>query len=204
MKILAGSLFVFFVILNFSYADGGPGDGDFGDDYGGNTPGTSIDLNDRYRKDVRNMACEGNLCRIFNVEVRNRRWTIGVFGGVNDGMGGGRGGRGGRGGGGGGLGGGGGFGGGGGYGGGYGGFGGGNGNGNNNTISAGIEVTYENEHCSKTINVDQSVYRAITTYMRSLVNEDGTTRPAFTPSEQTMILFYTTIMQLTHGFNCNG
>ncbi|MBF0300965.1 MAG: hypothetical protein HQK51_19815 [Oligoflexia bacterium] len=182
---------------------------EFDDEYNDTTPGiwhgNRDQRQDQFYQDSTNIDCTGGLCKIFSVNVHKRKWAVTAHIGLND-FGYGNGGN---------------SGGGGGY------YSTNNcgkvtttssnsncyGNYYNGTtltsgeynpiiFSAGVSVTWEDVNCTKTINVDKSVYRAITTYMKSLTNEDGTTRPAFTPAEQTMILFYTTIMKLTNGFTC--
>lgn len=156
------------------------------DDYGGANPGGSNNDERReiFNRDAAHLACEGSLCQIFSIEVDRRQFTISANLGNSQNGGG--------------------YNGGGYYGGGS--YGGNNQNPNNNTIgrfNAGISVTWEDERCTKMVNVDRAVYESITEYMKMLVNHDGSTNPAFTPAEQTMIVFYTTIMQLLKGATCN-
>ncbi|MBF0361618.1 MAG: hypothetical protein HQK49_11435 [Oligoflexia bacterium] len=221
------SFTAFITAVNTSYAVGTGNGGvitppisDFDDEYNSNTPGTWHGNRDQrqqqFYQDSKNCNCGNNLCEIFSVNVHKRKWSVRAHLGLNDfGSNGGSGGYGG------------------GYGnyggGGGGGYYGNDNCGKNPSVpthdgcygnyyngsstlsglynpmvfSAGISVTWEDVNCTKTINVDKAIYGAITTYMRSLVNADGTTRPAFTPAEQTMILFYSTIMKLTNGFACD-
>ncbi len=75
-----------------------------------------------------------------------------------------------------------------------------------NQLGYGILVSWDTTHCTKNINVDKSVYDAVTTYMKNLLSSkpgEEQTFPEFTPAEQTMILFYTTVMDLTKGSTCN-
>lgn len=152
-------------------------------DYGGGTPGatTTEQRIEVVKRDASHIACEGNLCKIFSINIDSQKFTIGAN--LGDSRTGG------------------------GYYGGY--YGGGtipNPDGPTNNIgrfSAGITVTWEDANCTKTINVDKAVYDSVTEYMKLLVNRDGTTNPSFTPAEQTMIVFYTTIMQLLRGSTCN-
>lgn len=58
----------------------------------------------------------------------------------------------------------------------------------------GVAVRYENIKCTSNIRIDKSFYRAMKLYAETMVNEDGTPKRTFYPSEQTNILLYTTIM----------
>jgi len=49
--------------------------------------------------------------------------------------------------------------------------------------------------CRRKINIPRSLYYSINRYMYGLMNEDSTTRRSFTPADEAMILFYTTIMK---------
>lgn len=153
-------------------------------DYGGGTPGatTTEQRIEIVNRDASHIACEGNLCKIFSIDIDSRKFTVSAnLGEARNGGG---------------------Y-----YGGGY--YGGGtlpdvNAPTNNiGRFSAGLTVTWEDAQCTKTINVDKAVYDSVTEYMELLVNRDGTTNPSFTPAEQTMIVFYTTIMQLLRGSTCN-
>ena len=154
------------------------------DEYGEGTPGaegTQKFWEGKAKKDQTNIACKKNLCKIFSVTVNGHKFTVSANLGDN-----------------------------------YGSNGGGSGTNYNAYYGSdgscgggtarqgyGVGVEWEYTHCTKTMNVDESVYRAITTYMKALVNPDGTTNPAFTPAEQTIILFYTTVMQLVKGAACS-
>ncbi|ASD64725.1 protease [Bdellovibrio bacteriovorus] len=59
---------------------------------------------------------------------------------------------------------------------------------------AGITVTYKNYSCNSTLRVTPSVYRFVNTYMYNMVNADGSTKRNFSPADQTVILFYTTML----------
>jgi hypothetical protein len=129
-----------------------------------------------------NLACEGSLCTLFSVSVNKKTFNITTY--VGDGMPSQQ-------------------------------------NGGNNyyygqgqsgqagatgKLGYGIQLSWDNTHCTKNVNVDKSVYDSVTTYMKELLNStpgEGRTYPQFTPAEQTMILFYTTVMDLTKGATCN-
>jgi len=150
------------------------------DEFGGANPGASVDNpSEQYKKDVENFACDGNLCKIFSVTVKGEKLTVSTFyGDPANGSSGSSGST-------------------------YNAYYGNGGLGGNQLKGYGVGVTWEKSKCNKEMNVDRSVYKAITTYMDALVNSDGSTNPAFTPAEETIILFYTTIMQLVKGATCN-
>lgn len=78
------------------------------------------------------------------------------------------------------------------------------GNGQINTtpqLYYGVTLRYINQHCKQSIRVPTSLYVSMNTYLYSLINEDGTTKRTFDPAEQTMILFYTTVMNQANGCN---
>jgi hypothetical protein len=63
----------------------------------------------------------------------------------------------------------------------------------------GLSIRYVNQKCKQSVRVPVSLYVSLNTYLFSLINEDGTTRRTFDPAEQTMILFYTTVMKQATG-----
>ncbi|MBF0298416.1 MAG: hypothetical protein HQK51_06830 [Oligoflexia bacterium] len=63
----------------------------------------------------------------------------------------------------------------------------------------GINLIYNSYHCIQKINVPRSLYVSMNTYLYRLMNEDGTPRRSFTPADETMIMFYTTIMKQATG-----
>jgi hypothetical protein len=154
-----------------------------GDEYSNPTPGAvSSEAKDIMSKDMSNLACEGSLCTLFSVSVNKKTFNITTY--VGDGMQGqqttGNN-----------------------Y---YYGTGQSGQNGATGKLGYGIQMTWDNTHCTKNVNVDKSVYDSVTTYMKELLNStpgEGRTYPQFTPAEQTMILFYTTVMDLTKGATCN-
>lgn len=59
--------------------------------------------------------------------------------------------------------------------------------------------------CTKTAEVPAAVFNAVKAVMNSVENgiqRNGGSMPALTPLQQTMLLFYTTIMQQTLNFDC--
>jgi hypothetical protein len=65
---------------------------------------------------------------------------------------------------------------------------------NDNGWNAGITVTYKNYTCESDLRVTPAVYRFVNTYMYNMVNGDGSVKRNFSPADQTVILFYTTML----------
>ncbi len=63
----------------------------------------------------------------------------------------------------------------------------------------GVQVKYGRGSCTQRINVPRSVYYAVNRYMYGLMTEEGGTRRGFTPADEAMIMFYTTIMSKASG-----
>ena len=63
----------------------------------------------------------------------------------------------------------------------------------------GVTLRYISQHCTQSVRVPTSLFVSMNTYLYSLINEDGTTKRTFDPAEQTMILFYTTILKQANG-----
>lgn len=66
----------------------------------------------------------------------------------------------------------------------------------------GITITYRVNHCTQTVLVPKSLYYAMNRYMYGLLAENGDTKKGFTPADEAMIMFYTTIMKQATG--CSG
>lgn len=121
------------------------------------------------------VACKGNLCSIVGTDQQGSGWTVSFnvgYGNPNSG-----------------------------------------GSGNNfyigekasaseNGAYAGVTVTYKNYKCNSTLRVTPAVYRFVNTYLYNMVNSDGSTKRNFSPADQTVILFYTTMLNKVD--NCNG
>ena len=60
--------------------------------------------------------------------------------------------------------------------------------------------------CRKEVRVPRTVYDAVTQMFNGIAarGADGQPPSNFTPAEQTMLLYYNTIMQQTMNFNCNN
>lgn len=64
----------------------------------------------------------------------------------------------------------------------------------NDNPYANITVTYRNYKCRSNLLVTPAVYRFVNTYLYSMVNSDGSVKRNFSPADQTVILFYTTML----------
>ena len=63
----------------------------------------------------------------------------------------------------------------------------------------GVSLRYTRAKCTQMVKVPRSLYIGINRYMYGLINEDGGTRRGFTPSDEAMIMFYSTIMKQASG-----
>lgn len=70
-----------------------------------------------------------------------------------------------------------------------------------NNYSSRIEII--GDTCTKEVRVPQPVYETIVQIMESMQGSNGEPPPALTPTQQTVLLFYSTLMQQTVGFTCN-
>ncbi len=128
------------------------------------------------------IACRRGLCTLTSNDTRFKEFTINMNGGIGNNESGG-----------------------------FGGYGPGNGGGvgiyfptNNGNLGnlpfesrlhANINIQLKVGTCSRSVKIPRSLYYAINRYMYGLMNEDSTTRRSFTPADEAMILFYTTVMK---------
>lgn len=63
----------------------------------------------------------------------------------------------------------------------------------------GINLRYTNARCTQTIQVPRSLYISMNRYMYGLMSEEGGTRRGFSPADEAMIMFYSTIMKQATG-----
>ena len=68
-----------------------------------------------------------------------------------------------------------------------------------NQMYWGFQVKYTKGKCTQTVKVPKSVYYAVNRYMYGLLTDEGDTRRGFTPADEAMIMFYTTIMNNIQG-----
>ncbi len=128
------------------------------------------------------IVCKKGLCKLTSVDTKWKEFSINMNAGLGNNASGG-----------------------------FGGFGDGNGtliNFNNNNAGgmsledrahAGINMQISVGTCVRNVNVPRSLYYSIQRYMYGLMNEDSTTRRSFTPADEAMILFYTTVMKQANG-----
>jgi hypothetical protein len=122
------------------------------------------------------IACSGNLCRIVGTDSQGSGWTVQFNVGYGSSSG--------------------------------------NGTGNNffigttaptteNNYYAGLTITYRNYTCQSSLKVTPSVFRFVNTYLYNMVNSDGSTKRNFSPADQTVILFYTTMLNKVDNCKVN-
>lgn len=63
----------------------------------------------------------------------------------------------------------------------------------------GVSLKYTRAKCTQLIQVPRSLYISINRYMYGLMTEDGSTRRGYTPADEAMIMFYSTIMKQATG-----
>jgi hypothetical protein len=63
----------------------------------------------------------------------------------------------------------------------------------------GINLRFTKAKCTQTIQVPRSLYISMNRYMYGLMNEEGETRRGFSPADEAMIMFYSTIMKQATG-----
>jgi len=127
------------------------------------------------------IACNNGLCTLTSVDTRYREFSININGGIGNNANSG-----------------------------YGGYGPGDGNFisfNNNRsditpaerLHAGVNMQVKIGRCIRSINIPRSLYYSINRYMYGLLEEDSSTRRSFTPADEAMIVFYTTVMKQAEG-----
>lgn len=73
---------------------------------------------------------------------------------------------------------------------------------NPNQGYANVTVTYKSYKCHSNLLVTPAVYRFVNTYLYNMVNSDGSVKRNFSPADQTVILFYTTMLNKVDS--CSG
>ncbi len=63
----------------------------------------------------------------------------------------------------------------------------------------GLSLRYSRGTCTQTVRVPRALYISMNRYMYGLMAEDGGTRRGFTPADEAMIMFYSTIMKQASG-----
>ncbi|WP_413577643.1 protease [Bdellovibrio sp. HCB290] len=69
---------------------------------------------------------------------------------------------------------------------------------------ASVTVTYRNFKCRSNLLVTPAVYRFVNTYLYNMVNSDGSVKRNFSPADQTVILFYTTMLNKVSACGMGG
>lgn len=63
----------------------------------------------------------------------------------------------------------------------------------------GLSLRYTIGRCTQTVMVPRALYISMNRYMYGLMTEEGGTRRGFTPADEAMIMFYSTIMKQATG-----
>ena len=71
-----------------------------------------------------------------------------------------------------------------------------------NNINWGLTLTYKKGQCTQQVLVPRSLYYAMNRYLYGLMQETGETRKGFTPADEAMIMFYSTIMKQASTSGC--
>jgi len=71
-------------------------------------------------------------------------------------------------------------------------------------LNWGLNVSYHSGSCVQTVMVPRSLYYSMNRYMYGLMAETGETKRGFTPADEAMIMFYTTIMKQANGCQSGG
>jgi opacity protein-like surface antigen len=73
-----------------------------------------------------------------------------------------------------------------------------------NAINWGLTLTYKKGQCSQQVMVPRSLYYSMNRYLYGLMQETGETRKGFTPADEAMIMFYSTIMKQASSSGCSS
>lgn len=73
-----------------------------------------------------------------------------------------------------------------------------------NTVNWGFTVSYKVAHCTQKVLVPRSLYYSMNRYLYGLMQETGETKKGFTPADEAMIMFYTTIMKQASASGCSS
>lgn len=165
------------VVMALSFAKADEFDGGSGEfDPRPNPRYTEAEIQKKIQQEMA-VACSGNLCKIVGTDSSGEGWTVSFNVGY------------------------------------------GNGNSNSGTAiyigdernnrnqsdwNAGVTVTYKNYTCQSNLRVTPAVYRFVNTYMYNMVNADGSTKRNFSPADQTVILFYTTMLNKVEACGNNN
>ncbi len=73
-----------------------------------------------------------------------------------------------------------------------------------NNLHWGITLSYRVGHCTQRVLVPRSLYYSMNRYLYGLLQETGETRKGFTPADEAMIMFYSTIMKQASAASCSA
>lgn len=73
-----------------------------------------------------------------------------------------------------------------------------------NVLNWGLTVSYKKGQCTQQVLVPRSLYYAMNRYLYGLMQETGETRKGFTPADEAMIMFYSTIMKQAASSGCSS
>jgi hypothetical protein len=73
-----------------------------------------------------------------------------------------------------------------------------------NGINWGLTVSYKKGQCTQQVMVPRALYYSMNRYLYGLMQENGETRKGFTPADEAMIMFYSTIMKQASASGCGG
>lgn len=63
----------------------------------------------------------------------------------------------------------------------------------------GVSVQYKIGSCTQKVKVPRALYYSMNRYLYGLMTDEGSVRRGFTPADEAMILFYTTILNKASG-----
>ncbi len=66
-------------------------------------------------------------------------------------------------------------------------------------VTIGFKAKYSVGNCTQQVKVPETLYMSMNVFLAGLLNNDGTPRKGFTPADEAMIMFYTTIMKQANG-----
>ena len=70
---------------------------------------------------------------------------------------------------------------------------------NGNAMTWGVNIAYNVGHCTQTVMVPRALFYALNRYMYGLMQANGEAKKGFTPADEAMIMFYTTIAKQATG-----
>lgn len=71
-------------------------------------------------------------------------------------------------------------------------------------INWGLTVSYKSGTCTQQVMVPRALYYSMNRYLYGLMQATGETRKGFTPADEAMIMFYSTIMKQAAASSCGS